>query len=846
MNAKRCCESSIIVKLMRPTARLSPQAMKDVANKLFRPLSHRQGGQNSVVNSQRQISTTNTRSRTQNRKTTTRTGAVSTFSRANQKNVFDTGFLPDWMYHYPAFIHEQPLVIKSGQDLKQLSSIESLKSAIDRYKASQNFEGVDYLGSSYWPAMVDSGVKKRTSPEDAFPERQGRIKHYYDGASFWAQLLKPRTRDEAKKRLIELSSQDKDSAVMCWLASPQQEQSLLWLFLSRNDTLESFFGERADLGANLWETEFHLGFYQLLDTTEFPNQSRTREMPSLSPNQERRIIAPVALSFRFVGDIRDRFWSCLFLSSETVGFKGIVQQYFESSETRDELYVKQGQRKTLELFYVERMLNEMITSNEIILAAFKTELAVSPKSQTFDFIYHSYGLQFHLEAREILQDVLQKVHLSIKVIEEWEKRENTRGLCSRWSQKDEDRYGETLKHLTHKCKINLQKVRIQHAQLGEQLKYAAQWYSNLVSYKQLQEAHTSTHTAEDVRLFTYVTIIFLPLSFSSSLFSMAGTPDTTTLAIMGPTTAIALALTILLLANMNLLNRKARFWSDKVKHNAREKMAASKGSWASDWVRVSRELTEAAQLQVTGMDNKKHLPAESKWWYFYFWLLYCFRIPRGHVRDGFVAWRNWDGLSLHLIARTLMALLFLPACIFIFTGQVLLLVINDALGLSWAILRSRQSQPKDEKPIGSRGKDATNEKGKESLSRTSTVSENPPVQPAWLRLLETLSAWLESPPRPIKKSRDTQYPPAADQKPDAPLTPPSPDSESDSDSSGISSIHRTDLPDVDADDDWLDLADEGLEFSADGTAAPSHTDASGKLAGGIMSDESRTEVEDFA
>ena len=128
----------------------------------------------------------------------------------------------------------------------------------------------------------------------------------------------------------------------------------------------------------------------------------------------------------------------------------------------------------MELFYVERMLNEMVKSTDIILAAFRTELALSPKSQSFEFIYHYSGLQFHLEASEILQDVLQKVDLSVKVIEDWERREDTRGLPSRWSLKDEDRYGEMLQHLTRKCKINLQKLRIQHNQLREQRKYADQ------------------------------------------------------------------------------------------------------------------------------------------------------------------------------------------------------------------------------------------------------------------------------------------------------------------------------------------------------------------------------------
>ena len=798
---------------------------RDLADTLLRPSKHRREGQDPVDNSQQPILTSNTRSRIQNRKTTKRTGVVSTFSRANENNVYDTGFLPDWMYHYPAFIHEKPLVISAKQDLKQLSSIESLKSAVDRYKTSHGFKRTDNFRLSFAPAMVDSGVQKRTNPEDALPERQLFIRQYYDTASFWAQLLKPRTPDKAKKRLIEISSQDKDSALMCWLSFPQQEKPFLWLFLSRNDALENFFGERADKRANLWETEFHLGFYQLLDSTDFPSRSHSREMPSLSQTQKTRIISPVALSFRFFGDLRDRFWSCLFLSSETIDFKGLVQQYYDSSETRGELYEKQGQRKILELFYVERMLNEMVTSIEIILAAFRTELAVSPKSQSFEFIYHYSGLQFHLEASEILQDVLQKVDLSVKVVEDWEKREDTRGLPSRWSLKDEDRYGEMLKHLTKKCKITLQKLRVQHNQLGEQRKYADQWYNNLVSYKQLQEAHTSTQSAEDVRLFTYVTIIFLPLSFSSSLFSMGGTPDATTLAVMGPTTVVALALTIVLLANMNLLNRKLRFWFDKSKNDARKKMAASKNSSVPDWSRVAKELNEAAQLQATGIDMKKSLPAESKWWYLFFWLCYCFRLPRIHVRSGFRAWQNWNGLSLHLIFRTVLALFCFPFCILVFIVELLLLMMNDILMLISAMSYRTLNRMGDEKAIGRRTTSWASVKDKDSISEKSTASKRSSRQPAWVRVSKKLYGWLESPPRPIKDHREKRYGLAVDHR--AKLSQNSSDSESDSDSSDISSIHVTELP-RDEIDDLINSA----------------TDASANSARGTATDDTRTQMED--
>ena len=678
------------------------------------------------------------------------------------------------MYLYPAFIHNQPLVVSSEQDLKQLSSIEGLQSAIDKYKASQGFSHV-YWENARIPAVFNFGVNKRTSPGDAYAEPPHYWNRYSGWESFWAHLLAPRTPVEAKKRLIEFSSQAKHGALMCWLSSPPQEKPSLWLFFSRNNALENFFGERADLVANLWETELHLGFYQLMPG--FSDWSHSRKMPSLSQDKVRLIIAPVALSFRFVGDLRDRFWTCLFLSS-TIGFAGLGQlDCTQTSISLEQL----GQRKILEVFYVERMLQEMSTSTRRILDEFKAELAVPPKSQNFDFVYLSSGLQFHLEAKDTLQDVLQKLDLSIKAIEDWEKREDTRGFPSRWSLKDEERYGKLITNLTQRCKTNLRNLRMQHNQLVEQRKNADQWYNNLMSYKQLQEAHTSTQLAEDVRLFTYVTIIFLPLSFSSSLFSMQAAPDAKTLVVMGPTTVVALALTILLLANMNLLSRKLKFWFEKAKHKTRREMASSGDSSLFNWVRVSKELTEAAQLQNTGMDTKKRLPAESKWWYFYFWLWYYFRWSSNRVRDGMWAWENRNGPSLGLIVSILLALVCSLACTLVFMVKALMHMMIDAIKLIRAMLRRTQmidatkliramlrrtqNWREDEGSSGRQDGEETDVEDSDSYSVTTTASKRSSV---WVRIVEKLDLLLESPPRPIDDFRIKYFPSPSDQEAKAP------------------------------------------------------------------------------
>lgn len=102
---------------------------------------------------------------------------------------------------------------------------------------------------------------------------------------------------------------------------------------------------------------------------------------------------------------------------------------------------------------------------------------------------------------------------------------------------------------------------------------------------------------------------------------------------------------------MNLLNRKLRFWFDKAKNKIRAKMAKSGNSSLSDWSRVERELAEAAQLQNSGMDTKECLLAESKWWYIYFRLWYCFQLLSALVRHGFWTRGTRNGPSLRLIAK---------------------------------------------------------------------------------------------------------------------------------------------------------------------------------------------------
>lgn len=536
-------------------------------------------------------------------------------------------------------------------------------------------------------------MKTRSNDRDSPIERQIEMKRYFSRDRFWQRLLQARWPEQAKKRLIEISSYDKGSVLACWLSAPNSEKTLLMEFFRRHDLSESFFGERGHWLGNIWDTELHLGFYQLVDDRpserfSLYNAINSEQVLSLSGAPRRCKIVSVAMSFRFTGDLRDRFWTCYFLSSVLHGFRSLVDEH--SYEGEDKFYSdKQGQRKILEMVYVERALSEMKKSTDDIIAAYKIELeelgTTVQQEEKFELIDDLSSP--HLKAASTLGDILQKFDSALSVLEQWEKREDTSGLRSRWSNKDQKRHGEKLQTLNMKCKTNVQFLRMQQSHLKELRRIAERQHSNLLSYKQLLEARTSTQSAADVRLFTYVTIIFLPLSFSSSLFSMAGAPTYSTVYVMVPTTAIALLTTFLLLANLKLMDRHWNSRVDRINANTREKMKAEQSKY---WDKISTELQQTNQRNYVGHDSSKRLPAESQWYYTIFWLARALKSPHSYVRARVWAGQAYNEQSMNGVLfalKVLVALLFIPTSVLIFFTHEIIMTAADTIYLLSVLAR---------------------------------------------------------------------------------------------------------------------------------------------------------------
>ncbi|KAL8926579.1 MAG: hypothetical protein Q9208_002906 [Pyrenodesmia sp. 3 TL-2023] len=564
-------------------------------------------------------------------------GTSPMFARKNV--VGDDLFQPKWMYFPHVYLHQFPLEIDCEMEFELVESIQGFKNAIASWRESKKFNTTRIL-RGFPPHVADSGTKKGAVFDGKPLERQMDIQWYGSPAEFYNRLTEPRTFDSAKKRLIEFTSFHQDLSLICWLTSPTEQKTQFLEFLRRHGCSESFFGERVDWRGNIWETELHLGFYQLLNGPDndiyhsshldYQGQFRVREMPSLSRLFPARKITPVTTSLRFVGDLRDQAWTCYFLSSvaRDYGFSGLVDEYTDDNgELTDTEFHKEkmAQRKILEMAYVDRMLIEIVRSCEAIFESFQKELTILEtrdlQSESYELI-HIYS-RLHLKIGELFPDVLKLLNLSVGTVENWEKREDSRDIRSRWSQKDEARYGPKLVHLARKCKAGIQSVRVQRDLLKEQQKLAEQQHDRLINYMSLKLARTSSQSAEDVRLLTYVTIFFVPLSFSSSLFSMGGAPERSTISVMIPTTVIALAVTILALAIMKVQGRNRSFGTYKMNALARRKMLASEASWGFAWEKISRQLEETAELRLADPDDKKDTPALSRWWYILFWISYA-------------------------------------------------------------------------------------------------------------------------------------------------------------------------------------------------------------------------------
>jgi len=149
-----------------------------------------------------------------------------------------------------------------------------------------------------------------------------------------------------------------------------------------------------------------------------------------------------------------------------------------------------------------------------------------------------------------LNDLKDNCEEILRTTKEWRERESGRYDKPRWTKRDEGKYGKELNEELAKSRRMIEKLEIQGAKIITKIDSVTKLGDTARSNLNFKAAVLQAQLAENVQLFTYATIVFLPLSFCSSLFSMGGSPAGSTIKTFIEVTVVAVVITFLVLVNV--------------------------------------------------------------------------------------------------------------------------------------------------------------------------------------------------------------------------------------------------------------------------------------------------------
>ncbi|KAF4533884.1 Mg2+ transporter zinc transport protein [Lasiodiplodia theobromae] len=505
----------------------------------------------------------------------------------------------EWLYNYPAFLEFdsqlerfQPFEINQNFNLYDLlRSISPDSDLWDEIRVDDRFRynvgrWLCELGSETWEVVrncyerdgkffAEEGtrgtvleVAKCGFMHHAQSEQHRQNHHHHDVGSpgrnirmhstsqFKEALSKIRTAHSAKKRLVWLPRVDDGSTILCCLAAPSGEKPKLSSFFDRHAKAEKYLLDDVASVLNMWETEFHLSYYQLVDKA--PGQVEAGE--KMSPLEvdgfpgRDKMIDRAAAGFRFDGDFFDRYWTCHFLerrpADDSLGEKDL------GTRLQDIIFDKRlpkadrdkplwRQRKVLELLLFDKIVDDMTQSaNEVLEAAkakVQQDLGVRTSTNAAvlkarsdmlsDALTDSISLfridsDAYLSFREewamlerILQVLEEDLSENLEKIHSWQSREEDRGPEKpRWTRNDERKYRSAVTKLEVSNGRRVQELERCRARIRS-------FGQSLTDRLDRVRDDLNLRGAEDIRLFTYITAFFLPLGFAVSIFSMSGSPE---------------------------------------------------------------------------------------------------------------------------------------------------------------------------------------------------------------------------------------------------------------------------------------------------------------------------------
>ncbi|KAK4070281.1 hypothetical protein Trihar35433_4748 [Trichoderma harzianum] len=383
----------------------------------------------------------------------------------------------------------------------------------------------------------------------------------------------------AKKRFFHFYRANLDVALNCYLASSEEEE--ISSFFDKHSSYSKYFFEDTTAIFNKWVTELHLSFYQVVpDDAVFQAipWTETFKFPDSAGSESDKRVGRAVMSFRFDGDVFDHYWTCHFfdhnpqwLSNTQAGRPLISSRHVSGTLEADPWQ----QRRVLELLLFDIILKEMIKGTKGILEEIMTSVLTSSHSHkhratdqpTVDF--SEIDASTLLNALEVLskvdsntfasknelwnkfQRILQVIEDDLKesltMIALWTDREEKRNIIKAgWTPRKEQKYQGAISRLKLLNSHKIHELRRCGANVAS---------FNMLLTRRLEVMRNDLDTKSnvDIRLFTYVTVVFLPVSFATGVFSMSGAPTRELLGSMASTACVALLITVVALLNAKVL-----------------------------------------------------------------------------------------------------------------------------------------------------------------------------------------------------------------------------------------------------------------------------------------------------
>ncbi|KAK2768619.1 hypothetical protein FQN54_000475 [Arachnomyces sp. PD_36] len=381
----------------------------------------------------------------------------------------------DWLYDYPDFIHFTPLVYDVREVSEELHPVglfdeHIIPKLLETGSGDQddnNDSGNDSDDDDARAIIVDCGMNR-----DPLTTRLwlGELQAY---------LKKPRVPEHAKKRLCYVDECTPTIAFVMCLAAPQRERQHLATFFLRHSQGSNSYQEWLHTLANIWESEFHLQYFQIVRSADVGKKDRDwilnvdeQEFPD--PNKAgRRYLVQAATGYRFVGDLHDRFWTCHTVASIINPSAKWITRSAEHEgllDTQD----RHDQRNVFESYLIEKITEEACQGGDEILNEIDTMLdsnfgAAHMHNGDFESRYSLTSTFLQISA--ILRKLQGNHDSMLKAIAQWDRRQMERTTQPRWTEKDEMRCSERIAYHDRRGKRNTNRLKAHKERIDSLLNF---------------------------------------------------------------------------------------------------------------------------------------------------------------------------------------------------------------------------------------------------------------------------------------------------------------------------------------------------------------------------------------